>query len=274
MKRIFIVGIARSGTTLLQSFIGNHPDISTFPETHFFSVSLHKKKLFRALNYVTNKDKEFVEKFFQENDLLDVYQGFKGSVFGSKQWTKYLLGLLDQIAISEGNECWLEKTPMHLYYVDLLESLSDDVLFIHTIREPKSNIAALYDVSKKHPDAFKQNTLEKSIERYKREVNLSQSYLGKQNHVHVYYEDLVTNPRNVIEMVFKRLNMSFTEAVYNFQNNVNQIVSEGETWKSNNSNELKLKNKLADRLTTSELQFLESKLQGYSPSLLERYEEN
>ena len=80
MKRIFIVGIARSGTTLLQSFVGNHPDISTFPETHFFSVTLHKKKLFRALNYVTNKDREFVKKFFQENDLLDVYQDYKGSV--------------------------------------------------------------------------------------------------------------------------------------------------------------------------------------------------
>ena len=46
MKRIFIVGVARSGTTLLQSMLASHPEIHSFPETHFF-VKLPKIKLLR-----------------------------------------------------------------------------------------------------------------------------------------------------------------------------------------------------------------------------------
>ena len=35
-QRIFLVGCPRSGTTLLQSLLAAHPDITSFPESHFF----------------------------------------------------------------------------------------------------------------------------------------------------------------------------------------------------------------------------------------------
>ena len=36
MKRIFLVGAPRSGTTILQSLLAAHPKITSFPETKFF----------------------------------------------------------------------------------------------------------------------------------------------------------------------------------------------------------------------------------------------
>ena len=35
-ERVFIVGVPRSGTTLIQSLLASHPQIETFPESHFF----------------------------------------------------------------------------------------------------------------------------------------------------------------------------------------------------------------------------------------------
>ncbi|MGL4503377.1 MAG: sulfotransferase family protein, partial [Planktothrix sp.] len=35
-NRIFLVGCPRSGTTLLQSLLAAHPQIASFPESHFF----------------------------------------------------------------------------------------------------------------------------------------------------------------------------------------------------------------------------------------------
>ena len=40
--RIFIVGCPRSGTTLLQSLLAAHPQIHSFPETHFFPNTIEK----------------------------------------------------------------------------------------------------------------------------------------------------------------------------------------------------------------------------------------
>ncbi|MGC1525664.1 MAG: sulfotransferase, partial [Phormidesmis sp.] len=36
MKRLFLVGCARSGTTLLQSLLASHPGVASFPESNFF----------------------------------------------------------------------------------------------------------------------------------------------------------------------------------------------------------------------------------------------
>ena len=36
-RRIFIVGVPRSGTTLLQSLLAAHSELTSFTESHFFS---------------------------------------------------------------------------------------------------------------------------------------------------------------------------------------------------------------------------------------------
>jgi hypothetical protein len=36
MKRIFLVGAPRSGTTILQSLLAAHPEVISFPESKFF----------------------------------------------------------------------------------------------------------------------------------------------------------------------------------------------------------------------------------------------
>jgi len=41
-KLIFVVGVPRSGTTLLAEMLSSHPDICSSPETHYFSR--HAKK--------------------------------------------------------------------------------------------------------------------------------------------------------------------------------------------------------------------------------------
>lgn len=271
MKRIFIVGIARSGTTLLQSMVGNHPDICTFPETHFFSATLPKQKLLRLVHKISDENQQLVKAFFEVNKL-EGYEPYSGNNRNASQWTKYLLKLLDNIAIADKKEIWLEKTPMHLHFIDLIEKNTDNCFFIHTIREPKANIAALYDVSKKHPDAFKQGSLEKAMNRYISEIAISQNFVSRPNHIPVYYEDLVQNPEEVLRDVFAFLNLGFNEDIMNFQSNVEEIISQDESWKANNRSELKLKDKIHDRLTTDEIEYLDNNLSYINSPLLDRYD--
>lgn len=271
MKRIFIVGIARSGTTLLQSIVGNHPDICTFPETHFFSNTIPKQKLLRLIHKITPNHQKVIETFFSDNNLGG-FEPYMGGIRNLNEWTVYLVKLMDNIAESNDQSIWLEKTPMHLHFIDLIEKNSSNCYFLHMIREPKANIAALYDVSKKHPDAFKQTSLEKAINRYKEEISISQRYLGKKNHLHVHYEDVVLSPQATIKSIFEFLDISVTKNLMNFQNNVEKIARSEESWKSNNTTELRLKDKIKDRLTDLEIELLNRELSTYNPQVLNKYE--
>src|SRR5882762_5158168 len=40
MKRVFIVGCPRSGTTLVQALLARYPGVHSFPETRFFEALL------------------------------------------------------------------------------------------------------------------------------------------------------------------------------------------------------------------------------------------
>lgn len=271
-KRIFIVGIARSGTTLLQSFIGNHPSIYTFPETHFFSATIPKQKWLRPFHKITSMHKKLVEDYFLALDKQTHFKPYLGSSRNMNDWTQYLIHLLDGLALSEKYDIWLEKTPMHLHFIDLISKNTDHCYFIHTIREPKANIAALYDVSKNHPQSFQQNSLKKAVDRYVSEIYISEKFIQQNNHFHVYYEDLVTQPEMVIKGVLNFLELPFDKNIMNFQGTVEKITTHEESWKSNNSKELLLKDKIQDRLTTAEIKFITEQISSCKPSLLSKYE--
>lgn len=273
MKRIFIVGTARSGTTLLQSIVANHPAIFSLPETHFFPYSIPKNKALRLFHKVKPDQIKRISKLLAE---IGYDQNFKPTAKDLKNlnsWTNYLLQFLDQEAAAKNCVAWLEKTPMHLHYIDLIKKNCADCLFIHTIREPKANIAALYDVSKKHPDAFKQASLEKSIKRYKSEIRLSEKYLNQAHHLHVYYEELVQNPEQVSNTVLDFLKLPKHDLVNSFQENAQKLINKDESWKANNSRDLELKNKLKKRLTSAELEELEAALKSFKSHLLLPYED-
>lgn len=273
MKRIFIVGTARSGTTLLQSIVANHPAIFSLPETHFFPYSIPKNKALRLFHKVKPAQIKRINQLLAEIGYDQNFKPTEKDLKNLNRWTDYLLRFLDHEAESKNCEAWLEKTPMHLHYIDLIKKNCHDCLFIHTIREPKANIAALYDVSKKHPEAFKQASLEKSIKRYKAELKLSEKYYKLPNHLHVYYEELVQNPEQVSKTVLDFLKLPKHDLVNSFQENAQQLISKEESWKANNSGDLELQDKLKKRLSSTELGDLEAALKSFKSPLLLPYED-
>lgn len=274
MKRIFIVGIARSGTTLLQSIIGNHPEICTFPETHFFSRTIPKQRFLRPLFKVTDQHQEMIQMYFNDLQLNTIYTPYSENKRNVNSWTKYLIGSLDKISAHYQSQNWLEKTPMHLHYTDLIEKNASDTYFIHTIREPISNVAALYDVGIKHPNAFQSSSIEKLCKRYHDEILLSQRCVGKSNHLHIYFEDLINDPETLARSVFHFLDFDFVPEVLNYENTVDRIITKDEIWKSNNSNAVTKSNKVQERISASDIEIIRNKMRSFRPQLLQKYGSN
>ncbi|MEM7586478.1 MAG: sulfotransferase, partial [Acidobacteriota bacterium] len=118
-RRIFVVGVPRSGTTLLQSLLAAHSQLTSFTESHFFS------RYFRAVPglstaILTRDPTPRLIEFLRENPADDSEQPAPRLATGrllplaSRRVGRQLLAVLDQLALSRGFAGWIEKTPRHL----------------------------------------------------------------------------------------------------------------------------------------------------------------
>lgn len=262
-KRIFIIGTARSGTTFLQSLVGAHSRIFTLPETHFFDQTLHPRKSIRFFEIITRKKKKILEERLSEINLTKEYlKGFSTPSISKKKWGKFLLDIIDSEAIKKNKFLWVEKTPRNIRYIDFINSLAENIYFIHIHRDPEDNIASLYEVGKKYPDSFKQNNLDACIDRYITEFYISLNYLDKENHYHIIYEDLVLSLENSVKGICDFLNIEFEDSMLNFQEKTKEIVVGKEQWKANNFAKIKNEKKSVKLFNPDELKYLRDKVAG------------
>ncbi|MBC8453858.1 sulfotransferase, partial [PVC group bacterium] len=139
MKRIFIIGFPRSGTTLLQSLLGTADNVMSLPESHFFS-SYYACPLdrFPLPPLVADRlyfprlwgDKKYYKQFVFDTDLIP--ESAKHEAESLKPQT--FIQLLDNTAESCNQTTWVEKTPMHIRRIPAIQRHIPNAVFIHIIR--------------------------------------------------------------------------------------------------------------------------------------------
>ncbi len=206
MKRIFLVGAPRSGTTMLQSLLASHPSIISFPETKFFHYLLYEP-LSQSL---PDRLKKFFIEEIKRPELLNNFCGHQSDLEKANCFIK----ILDNLAEEQDKCIWLEKTPEHLYFIDYLENLLPDALFIHILRNGIDVIASMYEASRKSPEAWGGIwDLDFCIKRWQEAISISNHYLDKHNHILVRYEGILENPQMVLSEICQFIQVDFDEAM-------------------------------------------------------------
>lgn len=193
MQQIFIVGCPRSGTTILQSLLAAHPEITSFPETGFF-LHLWGEDLRRTLQ-------ERLTIFFQDinrTEFLETMQP-QQSVTDRVKW---FTSILDELAAENGNNIWAEKTPQHLFFIDDILRHLPDAKFIHITRTPLDTIASLYLATRMPPQQShswgEPWTLERCVTMWKQSDRATRAYADNPQHLVISYEALTKNPEQVL----------------------------------------------------------------------------
>lgn len=235
-KRIFVVGSPRSGTTLLQSILGGHKEVYTFPESHFFYHLMNTSKWKRFIKLGNLKESNEKVRMLLDacgrNDLLAKLD--KRSSSYQNQIANFVM-LLDQIALDKGKNVWVEKTPMHLHYVDVIEKYIEQPVFVHLIRDGFDVISSMYKVTNEHPENWEgARTVEQCTSRWILDVGLSLKCLEKDNHHFVRYENLIGDPVGESSVLFKKLGMDFELNILEDRNKgeMNYVLKD-EIWKQN-----------------------------------------
>lgn len=140
LKPCFLIGVYRSGTTLLRYVLDSHSNIAVPPETNF----LHSLKEMH--------DSEWITKGLQgvgvdESGLKERLRDFAGNIF-------------DDYALAKGKGRWVDKTPS---YIDILD-------FIHALFGENGQYIMLYrhglDVANSLTLAYERNTFAGPAKRY------------------------------------------------------------------------------------------------------------
>ena len=208
----FIVGAPRSGTTRLRLMLDAHPLMAVPPETGFIPAVAHlpaSAPELRALFWKT------VVEF----------------PLGQTHWKDYsldagefrrALDLIEPFTIADGVRCFYrlyatrfnkprfgDKTPMHVGLMTLIQEMIPEARFIHIIRDGRDSIASL-----RHQPFAPSRDMARLAGYWARQIESGRAQSGALHHyLEVKFEDLLRDPRPVLQQVCAFLDLSFDEAM-------------------------------------------------------------
>ncbi len=261
-RRVFLVGCPKSGTTLLQSCLTAHPQITSFPETNFFRFLIgqirgrltgqHPRCLRAWRHWVRIQLGVPVRQgTWAATRLHELANHLEREEFRAwipeKAWsvrrhTNAFLRILDTVTLERGCSCWVEKTPGHIGYVREIERLVPQPLFINIVRDGAENVASLYDMSVKYPQRSwwkEYSDLDHAIANWNTCVRLARRYRHKKNYLVVKYERFVSSPESVLREVCDFIGVAFSDDMLEQRAQAaDAIVLSVEAWKQSASEQI------------------------------------
>jgi hypothetical protein len=195
-KPIFLVGCPSSGTTLLQSILNTHSNISCGPETDFLVGLLevtsgkYQKKL---------KHYGFDERYWCQR-VAEFFETFK----------------LDY-AQKQGKKRWADKSPSYTSHLDFIYRLFPECQIIHVVRDGR-------DVVMSHRERWGYKSAIKATWLWRDYVRSARDFgkkISNAQYLEVRYENLVQNPEDTIKSLFEYLSEPWESQVLDYKKSPN-----------------------------------------------------
>ncbi|MHC4757794.1 MAG: sulfotransferase family protein, partial [Planctomycetota bacterium] len=218
---VFVVGLPRSGTSLLRDLLNRNPKIS-MPrhESEFIPYMIDK---FGCKVDLTNKRN--LKKFYSELINTAFYYNMQKRSFNitiedlelirnKKSWTSIFEFILRFFAEEHNSEEFVygDKSPGYVNHLKLLNNIFPDVRFIHIIRDPRDHVLSMHK-------AWRRN-LFRAAARWTETIEKSRNSIGFLNdrYIEVYYEELLDNPEKALKRLCDFLDCDFCTQMLSLEN--------------------------------------------------------
>ncbi len=239
--RLFIVGCSRSGTTLLLSRLAGHPTVYGFPETglllRLFGMR-GRAALLARLGLSLGREQKSLRKALASVGEDTEAGGSKTNLVTPAPQIRLRaalcegIGFLDQIASSQGCSWWVEKTPRHYLYAQLITQQIPNARVIHIIRGGADVVASIVDRARRHPERFpRQADPRYAIAQWNRAMRAHSDCWGKTGHVFVVYEDLIAEPERELSRLARQCGLPWHPGLLQGASSGAAFVRPNEVWK-------------------------------------------
>lgn len=213
----FLVGSARSGTTLLRVMLDSHPVLAIPGESHFIDGMAAKKDRYERPNgFATDlflddlwRSSRFRLWGLQRDDLSDLLHGVAG------------LDLADALRCVYRAYAWQhdkhrygDKTPRYVLHMDALAELFPEARFVHIIRDGRDAALSMLDM-----DWRGVPTLTEAARFWRDRVKTGRRVgkeLGPDRYREVRYEALIADPEDSLRSVCHFIDLDFDDAMLRY----------------------------------------------------------
>lgn len=221
---IFIVGAPRSGTTMLQYRLRNHPNISLpTGESHFFIPLYRNQENYDDLSRPENIRSVLQAMYDQSREFLDTdLHGLKFDIErlalelhaeGRHTMPAIISGIFEKNARGEGKKRWGDKTPYYVMHLPKLLEWFPDAQIVHLIRDGRDVALSLF--GRQHD--FSVYNAYFAAEYWESYVEKGRA-LGRQLAPHQYlelrYEDFLAQPEDSMKVICSFLGEEYSASLF------------------------------------------------------------
>ena len=206
----FVVGVPRSGTTLLRLMLDAHPQLTIPPETHFLPELLRTCKAGGATRErvmeVITATKRWPDFQLEPSRLLrrlPADRPVKGREAARAFYAAY--------AESVGKPRWGDKTPVYRKNMLSIQKALPEARFIHIIRDGRDVALSVLGL------LFGPDSVDEAARRWKRKVLRAREQASRLRHYReVRYEDLVIDPEPTLRSVCEYTELPWDPAMLEY----------------------------------------------------------
>jgi len=254
---IFIVGVGRSGTSLLQSVLNAHSEVAFMPETQFFRKYIASKKTtptdLAEFKKTLEADTSFHRTGIAPDDLLS---DFKGDTFTAIEAYKLLLNTY----LNKKNKKNIgDKDPRNIDYLPKLYEHFPDAKIIHIYRDPRDVVLSKTKAAWSAHRPFWMHAIIGQCQ-LARGRKIGKQLYGN-NFFEIKYEELIKQPEQTIRNLSVYLNIEYQSDMMNFANSSRELVDEKEmSWKKETFQPIQKNNsgKWKENFTSKQIQYIEA----------------
>lgn len=218
---LLILGVRRSGTTLLRVMLDRNPEIAVPDESYFVPQLAHR-----------HGRRPDLDAFVDDIRRLDTLREWKispediRSKLRPGMTTGEAIGAIyETYAEQQGKARWGDKTPMYMQHLPLLEGLFPDARFVHLIRDGRDTAISFLAMpegivtqSWAHPRSIQDFACEWRVE-----VEAARQLggrVGPRRYVEVRYEDLVAEPERELRGICTFAELPWEPGMLDYAGNV------------------------------------------------------
>jgi len=232
----FIIGIGRSGTTLLRLMFHNHPNIAVPYESHFITDYYNNLESYGDLSKDKNLDK-LIHDILQEDLLTQWDHEFDASkikaIIEDRSLASIINAIYSDYAEGKGKNRWGDKSD-YLDRMHLINKIFPSAKFIHIIRDGRDVANSVLKLPWGPKD------LVGAAEWWNEYIRLACSVgavLGKNKYAEVKYEDLVQDPEKELKRLCEFIGEEFDESMLNYHQSADVAIPESRKAQHHNSGE-------------------------------------
>jgi hypothetical protein len=205
----FVVGMNRSGTTLLRMMLDAHPRLTIPPETHFVPDLIKACRQPGASPETAlaamKSAREWGDFGFSDEEMLERLRR-KRLKPGAAVRTFY-----EAYMAQQGKPRWGEKTPTYVQRMPLIQGALPEARFVHVIRDGRDVALSVLDRT------VRELTAADVARRWQKKINKARTDAPRLRHyIEVRYEDLILDTKPVLRRVCEFIELDFDPAMLDY----------------------------------------------------------